>query len=127
MQVKLALARPPMKPCFCRLGTLAPAFLKRSACWYFNPFYRALGTEADGSGLGLPIVRKIAQRHQAEVSIGATTKAKHRLARCSTFHFQPVCWMLTMQNNEVAVNWLIATLKRGILFHLVDTLLIANY
>ena len=38
----------------------------------FQPFYRALGTEADGSGLGLPIVRTIAQRHQAEVSIGAT-------------------------------------------------------
>ena len=35
--------------------------------------------------------------------------------------------MLTMQNNEVAVNWLIATLKRGILFHLIDTILIANY
>ncbi len=38
----------------------------------FQPFYRALGTEADGSGLGLPIVREIAQRHRADVSIGAT-------------------------------------------------------
>jgi two-component system sensor histidine kinase TctE len=33
----------------------------------FQPFYRALGTEADGSGLGLPIVREIARQHGAEV------------------------------------------------------------
>ncbi len=35
----------------------------------FQPFYRALGTEADGSGLGLPIVSKIALQHKASVSI----------------------------------------------------------
>jgi two-component system sensor histidine kinase TctE len=29
----------------------------------FQPFYRALGTEADGSGLGLPIVMEIAHQH----------------------------------------------------------------
>ncbi|HSN79058.1 MAG TPA: sensor histidine kinase N-terminal domain-containing protein, partial [Rhodoferax sp.] len=34
----------------------------------FQPFYRALGTEADGSGLGLPIVLEIAQQHNASVS-----------------------------------------------------------
>ena len=33
----------------------------------FQPFYRALGTEADGSGLGLPIVMEIAQQHHATV------------------------------------------------------------
>ncbi len=33
----------------------------------FQPFYRALGTEADGSGLGLPIVREIARQHGVEV------------------------------------------------------------
>jgi len=33
----------------------------------FQPFYRALGTEADGSGLGLPIVLQIAQQHGATV------------------------------------------------------------
>ena len=33
----------------------------------FQPFYRALGTEADGSGLGLPIVLEIARRHGAQV------------------------------------------------------------
>ena len=35
----------------------------------FQPFYRALGTEADGSGLGLPIVLEIASQHGALVSL----------------------------------------------------------
>jgi two-component system sensor histidine kinase TctE len=38
----------------------------------FQPFYRALGTEADGSGLGLPIVMEIAQQHSATVSLEET-------------------------------------------------------
>jgi two-component system, OmpR family, sensor histidine kinase TctE len=33
----------------------------------FQPFYRALGTNVDGSGLGLPIVLEIARQHGAEV------------------------------------------------------------
>lgn len=33
----------------------------------FEPFYRVLGNEADGSGLGLPIVREIANQHRAQV------------------------------------------------------------
>ena len=33
----------------------------------FQPFYRALGMEADGSGLGLPIVLEIARQHDATV------------------------------------------------------------
>lgn len=35
----------------------------------FQPFYRALGVEADGSGLGLPIVLEIALQHQAQVTL----------------------------------------------------------
>ena len=31
----------------------------------FQPFYRVLGTNADGSGLGLPIVLEIARQHGA--------------------------------------------------------------
>jgi two-component system sensor histidine kinase TctE len=31
-----------------------------------------LGTEADGSGLGLPIVLEIAQQHQATVTLDET-------------------------------------------------------
>jgi two-component system sensor histidine kinase TctE len=35
----------------------------------FQPFYRALGTEVDGSGLGLRIVMEIASQHSATVSL----------------------------------------------------------
>ncbi|HEY2255775.1 MAG TPA: sensor histidine kinase N-terminal domain-containing protein [Variovorax sp.] len=35
----------------------------------FQPFYRVLGNEADGSGLGLPIVREIARQHAATVRL----------------------------------------------------------
>ena len=35
----------------------------------FEPFYRALGNEVDGTGLGLPIVREIAQKHGATVRV----------------------------------------------------------
>ncbi|MDT7833933.1 sensor histidine kinase [Aquabacterium sp. OR-4] len=34
-----------------------------------EPFYRALGTNADGSGLGLAIVNEIVQQHAAEMTI----------------------------------------------------------
>ena len=35
----------------------------------FERFYRVLGTGVDGSGLGLPIVREIADRHAALVEV----------------------------------------------------------
>ncbi|MRD48639.1 sensor histidine kinase [Caenimonas koreensis DSM 17982] len=35
----------------------------------FQPFYRALGTNVDGSGLGLPIVLEIARQHNAEITL----------------------------------------------------------
>ena len=35
----------------------------------FQPFYRVLGTEVDGSGLGLPIVREIASQHHARIEL----------------------------------------------------------
>jgi len=35
----------------------------------FQPFYRVLGNNVDGTGLGLPIVREIARQHGAEVSV----------------------------------------------------------
>jgi two-component system sensor histidine kinase TctE len=37
----------------------------------FERFYRVLGTGAEGCGLGLAIVREIAQRHRAEVTLSA--------------------------------------------------------
>ena len=38
----------------------------------FQPFYRVLGTESDGSGLGLPIVKEIARQHHAEITLQET-------------------------------------------------------
>jgi two-component system sensor histidine kinase TctE len=38
----------------------------------FRPFYRALGTEVDGSGLGLRIVMEIAYLHNATVAMEDT-------------------------------------------------------
>jgi two-component system sensor histidine kinase TctE len=35
----------------------------------FERFYRVLGTGAEGSGLGLPIVRGIAHLHRASVAL----------------------------------------------------------
>ena len=35
----------------------------------FRPFYRALGNDADGSGLGLPIVQEIARQHGARIVV----------------------------------------------------------
>ena len=53
----------------------------------FQPFYRALGTNVDGSGLGLPIVREIAERHGAEVSIDAARPGASRPGACFTVRF----------------------------------------
>ncbi|HSW20119.1 MAG TPA: sensor histidine kinase N-terminal domain-containing protein [Ramlibacter sp.] len=35
----------------------------------FQPFYRTLGTDVDGSGLGLSIVREIARQHHADIVV----------------------------------------------------------
>jgi two-component system sensor histidine kinase TctE len=35
----------------------------------FRPFYRSLGTEVDGSGLGLSIVQEVVHLHRAEITI----------------------------------------------------------
>ena len=48
----------------------------------FQPFYRALGTNVDGSGLGLPIVREIARQHDAEIRLeDARHPRQHPLCR----------------------------------------------
>ena len=53
----------------------------------FEPFYRALGTNVDGSGLGLPIVREIARQHGAEVSLEDARPGQAQPGACFTVRF----------------------------------------
>ena len=62
---------------------IAPAERER----VFEPFYRALGTNVDGSGLGLPIVMEIAQQHGATVSIDAAHPGQTPSGACFTVRF----------------------------------------
>ncbi|HEX8987103.1 MAG TPA: sensor histidine kinase N-terminal domain-containing protein [Rhodocyclaceae bacterium] len=47
----------------------------------FERFYRVLGNEADGSGLGLPIVKEIADLHRARVALLMPDSGQGTLAR----------------------------------------------
>lgn len=47
----------------------------------FERFYRVLGSGEDGSGLGLPIVREIAELHRGQVSLQANRGRPGTLAR----------------------------------------------
>jgi two-component system sensor histidine kinase TctE len=47
----------------------------------FERFYRVLGTGVEGCGLGLAIVREIAQRHRAEVTLGQGASGSGTLVR----------------------------------------------
>jgi two-component system sensor histidine kinase TctE len=53
----------------------------------FQPFYRALGTNVDGSGLGLPIVKEIAQQHGATVTIEPAHPGQTLAGACFTLRF----------------------------------------
>jgi two-component system sensor histidine kinase TctE len=53
----------------------------------FRPFYRALGTRMDGSGLGLPIVLEIARQHAASVSVDASRPGHSPPGACFTVRF----------------------------------------
>jgi two-component system sensor histidine kinase TctE len=53
----------------------------------FEPFYRALGSNVDGSGLGLSIVREIAQSHGATVSVDMAHPGQTPPGACFTIRF----------------------------------------
>ncbi|HRN77006.1 sensor histidine kinase N-terminal domain-containing protein [Ottowia sp.] len=56
----------------------------------FEPFYRALGTNVDGSGLGLPIVREIAEQHGAVVELTDAQPGQQPPGACFTVRFPAV-------------------------------------
>jgi two-component system sensor histidine kinase TctE len=53
----------------------------------FQPFYRSLGNEADGSGLGLPIVLEIAGQHRATVTLTDSRPGQTPPGACFTVLF----------------------------------------
>jgi two-component system sensor histidine kinase TctE len=53
----------------------------------FQPFYRALGNEVDGSGLGLPIVLEIARQHHASVAVEDSRPGHEPAGACFTVRF----------------------------------------
>ncbi|MEJ8845228.1 sensor histidine kinase [Variovorax rhizosphaerae] len=54
----------------------------------FQPFYRVLGNEADGSGLGLPIVLEIARHHNATVELGDARPERQQHGALFSVRFQ---------------------------------------
>ncbi len=56
----------------------------------FQPFYRALGNEADGSGLGLPIVLEIARQHRASVTLRDSRPGHTPPGACFTVQFDVI-------------------------------------
>lgn len=54
----------------------------------FQPFYRALGTNVDGSGLGLPIVLEIAQQHRARITVEDAHPGQHPPGTRVTVRFE---------------------------------------
>ena len=54
----------------------------------FQPFYRALGTNVDGTGLGLPIVVEIARQHGAQVSVAPARPGQNPPGARFTVRFQ---------------------------------------
>ena len=53
----------------------------------FQPFYRVLGSDTDGSGLGLPIVQEIARQHGAEIRVEDSKPGHQPPGACFTVRF----------------------------------------
>jgi two-component system sensor histidine kinase TctE len=68
----------------------------------FERFYRVLGTQVEGSGLGLPIVREIAELHRAEVELLDAHGASGLLVRVA---FPRVVPAAGEQRAEGPIGW----------------------
>ncbi|RZL61241.1 MAG: sensor histidine kinase [Variovorax sp.] len=64
-----------------------PGIAMHERALVFEPFYRVLGNEADGSGLGLPIVREIANQHGARVTLDDAHPGKQPPGTCFSVRF----------------------------------------
>ena len=68
----------------------------------FQPFYRALGTGTDGSGLGLPIVLEIAHQHAGTVSVEDAHPGRHPPGACFTVRFSTTAPLIRRKGDVVA-------------------------
>jgi two-component system sensor histidine kinase TctE len=60
---------------FLEVEDTGPGIAERERPLVFDRFYRVLGTNVDGSGLGLSIVREIAEQHDALLRISTNPRA----------------------------------------------------
>jgi two-component system sensor histidine kinase TctE len=63
------LPRGPEQALALQVEDSGPGIPQSERALVFQPFYRALGNEADGSGLGLSIVKEIADQHRAAIRL----------------------------------------------------------
>ena len=63
------LTDPLGQACMLQVEDSGPGIAPAERELVFQPFYRSPGVEVDGSGLGLSIVREIAQQHHAAVTL----------------------------------------------------------
>ena len=63
------LPRGPEQALALQVEDSGPGIPQSEQALVFQPFYRALGNEADGSGLGLSIVKEIADQHRAAIRL----------------------------------------------------------
>ena len=61
-----------------QVSDLGPGIPREEHLRVFDPFYRIPSSEQAGSGLGLSIVRSIADRIGADVSLGYIDKIENR-------------------------------------------------
>jgi len=69
-QVTLSAAMAP-EGAVLEVGDTGPGIPAEERERVFDRFYRVAGTSAEGSGLGLSIVKRIAEAHGAEIALGA--------------------------------------------------------
>ena len=63
------LAEPQRQQLLLQVEDSGPGVPEAERELIFQPFYRALGSGVDGSGLGLPIVQEIARNHEAQIML----------------------------------------------------------
>ena len=84
------LADPISKRPILQVEDSGPGIAVAERALIFQPFYRVLGSDTDGSGLGLSIVQEIASKHGATVRVEDGKPGQATPGTCFTVHFLEV-------------------------------------